>query len=172
MSRERARCYKGGVQATLAQLVERLIRNFHVLGYAIDSTVGYRVVPSAHSAWRALIESDFESNFRVARGAPHRKTTHQQVREVRPRAESFCMLCYSENLSASSRSALILSFAGEGAKRLRAVAALPPSWWGARSPVTGIRNLELRRPEATILRRGSLSLLSRRFGPVTRIHFD
>ena len=57
-------------KATLAQLVERLIRNFYVWGYAIDSTVGYRVVPSVHSASRALIESDFESNFLTSRLCP------------------------------------------------------------------------------------------------------
>ena len=60
-------------EATLAQLVERPIRNFHILCCAIDSTVGYRVVPTVHSASRALIESDFESNFRVARGLPTAK---------------------------------------------------------------------------------------------------
>src|SRR5260370_1579688 len=36
----------------------------------------------------------------------------------------------------------------------------------------GFEIWELGRPEPTILRRGSLSLLSRRFGPVTRIHFQ
>jgi hypothetical protein len=51
-------------------LVERLIRNFYVLSYAIDSTVGYALVLPAYSACLALIESDFESNFSLRRATP------------------------------------------------------------------------------------------------------
>jgi hypothetical protein len=86
-------------EATLAQLVERPIRNFHVSGYAIDSTVGYRVVPSVHSASRALIESDFESNFRVARGLSPSKPANSKSAEFdlgwKPGySESICLLSF------------------------------------------------------------------------------
>jgi len=97
----RRKLLESKARATLAQLVERLIRNFHVPGYAIDSTVGYRVVPSVHSASRALIESDFESNFRVARGSPAKRPTviENMVREsgLRTLASSlgiWAMFCF------------------------------------------------------------------------------
>ncbi len=48
------------LQATLAQLVERLIRNFRLDPYAIDSLVGVTPPRLAYSAYRALIEPDFE----------------------------------------------------------------------------------------------------------------
>src|SRR5271157_3583031 len=51
-------------QATPAQLVERLIRNFRLWLYATHSRVGHEVVLWAY--W-ALIESDFESNSPVRR---------------------------------------------------------------------------------------------------------
>jgi hypothetical protein len=49
--------------ATLAQLVERLIRNFCFVAYATDSAVGIGAGSSAYLALSALIESDFESNL-------------------------------------------------------------------------------------------------------------
>ena len=114
-------------------MVERLIRNFYVAGYATDSAVGYRVVPSVHSASRALIESDFESNFRVARGAPPQQSGQQQVRGVRPRAESLWMFwVFRINLPPL---VAILSFVGECAKRLGAVQLTPPAG-GARAGVS------------------------------------
>ena len=57
-------------------MVERLIRNFLFLTYAIDSIFGQGLVFSAYSAWRALIESDSESNSRSEIGfALHAKVT-------------------------------------------------------------------------------------------------
>jgi hypothetical protein len=41
------------------------ITKFHIRAYAIDSTFGPCPLSWANSAWRALIESDFESNFFV-----------------------------------------------------------------------------------------------------------
>ncbi len=40
-----------------------LITKFCFQPHANDSTVGLRLTASGYSAWRALIESDFESNF-------------------------------------------------------------------------------------------------------------
>ncbi len=50
-------------QATLAQLVERLIRNLPLPSYAIGSKVGQRPVSLVYSAWRALFEPDSEPGF-------------------------------------------------------------------------------------------------------------
>jgi hypothetical protein len=50
-------------QVILAQLVERLIRNLPPFPYVIHSKFGVTRNHAAILAWRALIESDFESNF-------------------------------------------------------------------------------------------------------------
>jgi hypothetical protein len=44
-------------------MVERVIRNFHVPLYVVDFLVGASPVPLADSAYRALIEPDFEPKF-------------------------------------------------------------------------------------------------------------
>jgi hypothetical protein len=51
------------LQAALAQLVERLIRNFQLHLYVIDAAVGQDSVLSANSAHWALFEPDSEPNF-------------------------------------------------------------------------------------------------------------
>ena len=101
-------------------MVERLIRNFYVAGYAINSTVGYRVVPSVHSASRALIESDFESNFRVARRAAPNKAANSNSAEVDLVRKASACFGYSESICLLSRSDLT-PYVAEGAKRLGAV---------------------------------------------------
>jgi hypothetical protein len=53
--------------ATLAQLVERLIRNFSIKTYAINSSIGLTSRWFAYSARQALIEPDFEPNFAISR---------------------------------------------------------------------------------------------------------
>jgi hypothetical protein len=44
-------------------LRESRITNFRITPYAVDSVFGLYLVLSAISAWRALFESDFESEF-------------------------------------------------------------------------------------------------------------
>jgi hypothetical protein len=44
---------------------ERLIRNFNLSPYAIHSKVGHAIILSVYSAWRALIEPDFEPNYSI-----------------------------------------------------------------------------------------------------------
>jgi len=51
--------------ATLAQLVERLIRNLAFPLHAIEFIVGCYLILLAYSAYRALIEPDFEPDFQA-----------------------------------------------------------------------------------------------------------
>src|SRR5262249_46237779 len=81
-------------------------RNSYVSRYSIDSSVGQALVSSAYSACRALIESDFESNFRMARGAPDSKAVRGKSMAFRLGPASACF--GGQNLCASSRSALDL----------------------------------------------------------------
>jgi hypothetical protein len=69
-------------------LVERLIRNFKLPLYVIDSAFGHEVVSSVESARRALFEPDFEPKFPVpalvrlrskSKGQP---VCYQRVRKI------------------------------------------------------------------------------------------